>query len=296
MADNTEGLSSGEKNLQSVYVPPLLKLLPCAVLCLGWVGMIQAKDESSEPALDQVWKYATTSQPIEARNILDELEGLDPRIEALANAVLDMSRAPLSETQWADIEPVFAELAQGDDEVATRALYMQARMHQIQQLKPDYARAEALYLELNQRWPGSHWAQLGLVKLGLVKLYALPEPVDVEERFVAVDALLAQITEPTLRRDLHLQMAWAGLFHKRHLDEVLPHLIAADKVGGMMGITPEDVMIQIGELSFRAGHLEQSKQYFERFLRDVPSNNKRFNVRMRLKEVDAALAEQERAK
>jgi len=28
----------------------------------------------------------------------------------------------------------------------------------------------------------------------------------------------------------------------------------------------------------------------------VPSNNKRFNVRMRLKEVDAALAEQERAK
>jgi len=274
-------------------VPRIFKLLSCVVLCLGWAGLTQAKDENREPTLDQVWAYATTSQPIEARNILDDLEGLEPRVETLANAVLDMSRAPLSVKQWAAIEPVLAELAQADDVVAPRALYLQARMYQIQQLKPDYVRAEELYLELNQRWPGSHWAQLGLVKLGLVKLYALPEPLDVEERFAAVEALLAQITEPTLRRDLQLQMGWAGLFHQRPLDEVLPHLIAADKVGGMMGITPEDVMIQIGELSFRAGYLEQSKAYFERFLREVPSNNKRYNVRMRLKEVEAALAEQE---
>ncbi len=289
-------MSSGEKNLQSGEVPRILKFLTSAALCLGWVSQTQAEDHNSEPSLDQVWTYATTSQPIEARNILDDLEGLDPRVETLAHTVLDMSRAPLSETQWADIEPVLAELAQGDDEVAARALYLQARMYQIQQLKPDYVRSTELYLELNQRWPGSHWSQLGLVKLGLVKLYALPEPLDVEERFTEVDALLAQITEPTLRRDLHLQMAWAGLFHQRQLDDVLPHLIAADKIGGMMGITPEDVMIQIGELSFRAGHLEQSKQYFERFLREVPSNNKRYNVRMRLKEVDDALAEQEGAK
>ena len=271
----------------------ILKLLSCVALFLGGVGLTHGQDESIGPTLDQVWEYATTSQPIEARNILDDLEGLDPRVEILANTVLDMSRAPLSETQWANIEPVLAELAQGDDVVATRALYLQARMYQIQQLKPDYERAEELYLELNQRWPGSHWAQLGLVKLGFVKLYALAEPVDAEERFATVDALLAQITEPTLRRDLQLQMGWAGLFHKRSLNDVLPYLIAADKVGGMMGITPEDVMIQIGELSFRAGHLEQSKRYFERFLREVSSNNKRYNVRMRLKEVDAALAEQE---
>lgn len=263
------------------------------MLCLGWVGLTQAKDKNDEPTLDQVWEYATTSQPIEARDVLDDLDDLDPRVETLANTILDMARAPLSETQWADIEPVLAELAKGDDQVAARALYLQARMYQIQQLKPDFARAEELYLELNQRWPGSHWAQLGLVKLGLVKLFALPEPTDPVKRFAEVDAILEQITEPTLRRDLQLQMGWAGLFHRRPIDDVLPYLIAADKVGGMMGITPEDLMIQIGELSFRAGHLEQSKQYFERFLREVPSNNKRYNVRMRLKEVKAALAEQE---
>ena len=148
---------------------------------------------------------------------------------------------------------------------------------------------------MNERWPGSHWAQLGLVKLGLVKLFALTEPLDVGQRFAEVDALLSQIEEPTLRRDLQLQMGWAGLFHQRALDDVLPYLIEADKVGGMLGITPEDLLIQIGELSFRAGHLAQAKSYFERFLREVSSNTKRFNVRQQLAAVNEAIAKRESA-
>jgi len=254
---------------------------------------MQSETPEIEPSLETVWDFASSSQPIAARNILDDLEGIDARTKALADLVLDLARAPISEGQWADIEPALAELAKGDDAVATRALYLQARLYQVHLLKPDYTRAEELYRELNQRWPGSHWAELGLVKLGLVKLYALEEPVDVNQRFAEVDALLAQIRTPTLRRDLQLQMGWAGLFHQRSIDEVLPHLIEADKVGGMMGITPENLIIQIGELSFRAGHLEQSKRYFERFLRDVPSNNKRYNVRKQLEKVNAALGQEE---
>ncbi len=276
-------------------MPRLFTLLSCVVLCLGWVRLTQAASDSTEPTLQKVWEYAATSQPIAARNILDDLEGIDPRTKALADLVLDLARAPISEGDWAKIEPALGKLAQGEDEIAVRALYLQARMHQVHLLKPNYARAEGLYLELNERWPGSHWAQLGLVKLGLVKLFALTEPLDVGQRFAEVDALLSQIEEPTLRRDLQLQMGWAGLFHQRALDDVLPYLIEADKVGGMLGITPEDLLIQIGELSFRAGHLAQAKSYFERFLREVSSNTKRFNVRQQLAAVNEAIAKRESA-
>ncbi len=274
-------------------VPRLFKLPPWSVICLGWIALTRLVAAASDHSLNEVWQYAASSQPIAARNVLEDLDDLDERTRELAELILGMASAPLSESQWAEIEPRLASLTQGDDQVAARALYLQARMYQVHQLEPDYARAEELYRELNERWPGSHWAELGLVKLGMVKLYALPEPVDPEERFAEVDGLLAQIKAPTLRRDLQLQMGWAGLFHQRDLDDVLPYLIAADEIGGMLGITPEDVMIQIGELSFRAGYLEQAKRYFERFLREVPSNNKRYNVRMQLKKVNAALAQQE---
>lgn len=265
------------------------------MLCLGWIPLTQAAPESSDSSLREVWDYAATSQPIAARNILDDLEGIDARTRALADLVLDLARAPISEGDWAEIEPALAKLAQGDDDIAARALYLQARMYQVHLLKPDYAKAGELYLELNQRWPGSHWAELGLVKWGMVKLYALSEPQNVDQRFAEVDALLAQIQTPTLRRDLQLQMGWAGLFHRRKIDDVLPYLIAADEIGGMLGITPEDVMIQIGELSFRAGHLDQAKAYFERFLREVSSNTKRFNVRQQLAAVNEAIAQRESA-
>lgn len=286
-------LSWCDKTDQSGGVPRFFKLLPWSLLCVGSVALTRAAPSAPQPSLNEVWEYAATSQPIAARNVLDDLDNLDARTKTLANLVLDMSRAPIPDGAWSDIEPALAKLAQGDDEVAARALYLQARMNQVQKSEPDYAKAEALYRELNRRWPGSHWAELGLVKLGMVKLFALWEPTNTEERFAEVETLLAQIHTSALRRDLQLQIGWAGVFYQRPLDKVLPHLIEADRLGGLMGITPEDLLVQIGELSYRAGHLEQAKTYFERFLREIPSSNKRYNVRMELEKVDAALAAQE---
>jgi tetratricopeptide (TPR) repeat protein len=176
-------------------------------------------------------------------------------------------------------------LANGSDPRAPLAYYLRARLWQCHQLRPGYPRAMALYRELAQRYPRNHWAQLGLVKLGLIQLYALAEPADPAVRLTQVGAVLDGITEPALRRDLELQIGWAGLFYERPLDEVLPHLIAADQVGGLLGITPEDLVLQIGELSARAGHREQARRYLERFLREFPTNIRCYNVRQRLAEI-----------
>lgn len=262
-----------------------------ATALLFAVGLRAADPDG--PSLTKMWDLASRSQPLEARTMLDDLPGVDARTRELAELALDMARPPLSEGDWNRIEPRLAKLAAGDDEVAARALYLQARMHQIQRTPPDYPRAEELYRELARRWPGSHWAQLGTVKLGLVKLYALPEPADPAARIAAVAALLPAMAEPALRRDLELQIGWAGVHYRRPYDEILPHLIAADKIGGLLGITPEDLVIQIGELSFRAGHLAQAKHYFERFLTEFPTNTRRYNVQRRLDDVNAALAKED---
>ena len=240
--------------------------------------------------MDTVWSYAAGNQPLEAKAALGEIEAVDERTKTLAEAVLAMARPPLSESDWLRIEPMLAQLAQGEDEIAAQALYLQARMHQVQKLVPDYPRAEALYDELARRWPESHWTQLGYVKLGITKLYAADDAADPRARIEAAEALLAKLTEPALRRDLQLQSGWAALEYDLPLEDVLPHLIAADSIGGFMGITPEDLLIQIGELSFRAGHLEQAQRYLRRLVAEFPTSTRIYNVRQRLNEVESALA------
>ncbi len=251
---------------------------------------------AAEPTLDDVWMLAASNQPLEASAALGELDAVDARTRELAEALLAMARPPLSDGDWARIEPVFARLAQGDDALAAQALYLQARMHQAQKGEPDLARAAELYRELDRRWPGSHWAQLGMVKLGLVTLYATAEPADPRDRVAAAEAVLTKISESALQRDLQLQIGWAALYYELPLEEVLPHLQAADAFGGLMGITPEDLVIQLGELSFRAGRLAEACRYFERFFAEYPTSTRSYNVRQRLHEVDAALAAREDGK
>jgi hypothetical protein len=59
-------------------------------------------------------------------------------------------------------------------------------------------------------------------------------------------------------------------------------------VGGLLGNVPSDLVIQIGELPARAGHLEVARTYFQRFLRDFPSDPRAYNVRQRLREIAVA--------
>ncbi|MCC6415209.1 MAG: tetratricopeptide repeat protein [Opitutaceae bacterium] len=245
---------------------------------------------SAEPSASDwqtVWSYAANNQPLEAKAMLGEMTAGESRTRELAEAILALARTPLAEGDWHKLEPRFAHLAAGDDDVAAQAQYLQARMHQVQKAVPDYARADALFAELARRWPESHWTQLSYVKLALVALYSGDGAV--HKRMSTAESLLAKITEPPLRRDLQLQLGWAALEYELPLTEVLPHLIAADEVSGLLGITPEDLVIQIGELSLRAGDAARAKRYFERFLRDYPSNPKCFNVTQRLVDANHAL-------
>ena len=261
--------------------PGLIFLL----LLLAVSGRVRA----AAPA--DAWRALADSRPQDALRITAGLP--DSRDVRLARALALTHLQPVTDDALHQAEVVFAELAAGQDEPALEAHYLQARLHQIHYARPDPARAAELYAELAARQPASRWAQLALVKLALLHLYVLEKPAEPEARLVRAEELLGRLTEPALQRDLHLQIGLAGLHHGLKPERVLPHLVAADRIGGVPGIAQEDLVMQIAELSLRAGRLAQSRDYFERYLRDYAVNPRCFTVRHRLVELEKLAAREE---
>jgi len=217
----------------------------------------------------------------------------DSRAERLAWAAGRIGAQPSSDAAMREAEAVLAELEQGPDELAAEAAYLRARIYQLHLSEPDVPKAAKLYTELAERQPRSHWAQLGLVKLGLLKLYLLPDSTDpAADRLAPAEALLARIREPLLRRDLDLQIGQAGIVLHQPLARFLPHLIAAERAGGITGTAGEDLVVQIGVLSERSGDWRRAREYFERYLANYPTNVRAFTIRQKLDAVNRRLAQE----
>ena len=243
---------------------------------------------SASPGLDQAWTALVNSRPKDVLRVLDHDRMSRP--ERLAWAVAQMSVQPATDDNMRSAESVFTELAGGDDEIAAEAAYLQARLYQLHYAQPDYAKAAELYQALAARRPESHWAQLGLVKLAMLKLYVLPDTTVAGADLLApAEALLTQIHEPLLQRDLHLQIGQAGIELKQPLKRLLPHLVAADRVGGISGTAHEDLIVQIGVLSLRAGLPAQAKDYFERYLAEYPDNVRAWTIKRQLADAEQQL-------
>lgn len=273
--------------LYPVRVPRLARRLTLILFLLTALsGSVFA---AAQAKLDDAWRALSDSRD---RDALRALGGdRSTRAAQLAYAATVMSQQPATDHNMHEAETVFIELAKGDDAIADEAAYLRARLWQLHYSTPDLAKAAELYSELALRRPQSHWAQLGLVKLGLLKLYALPEPAAGSDRLAPAEALLARIHEPALQRDLHLQIGQAGVVLRQPLPRLIPHLVAADRIGGISGTAYEDLVIQIGELSLRAGLLDQAKAYFTRYLHEYPAALRTFAVRKRLEEAERQLAQ-----
>jgi tetratricopeptide (TPR) repeat protein len=217
------------------------------------------------------------------------------REDRLAWAAARIGAQPATDGNMREAETVLVELARGTDDLAAQAAFLQARIYQLHLNQPDFAKAAQLYGELADRFPQSHWAQLGLVKLGLLKLYLLPDVSGPgSDRLAAAEALLPRIHEPLLRRDLNLQIGQAGIALKQPQARFLPHLIAAERVGGITGNAREDLVVQIGVLSERAGDWATAREYFEKYLAAYPDNVRAYSIRQRLAEANRRLGQEGR--
>ena len=266
-------------------VRPARSILPLLIWPLLAAGAAAPAD------LDPAWTALANSRPQDVLRLLRR--DASARAERLAWAAGRIGTQPASDASMREAEAVLAELALGPDEIAAEAAYLRARIYQLHLSEPDFPKAAQLYAELAARQPRSHWAQLGLVKLGLLKLYLLPDTTDpAADRLAPAEALLRRISEPLLRRDLDLQIGQAGIVLHQPLARYLPHLIAAEQVGGITGTAGEDLIVQIGVLSERGGDWARAREYFERYLANYPTNVRAFTIRKKLDAVNHRLAQE----
>lgn len=259
---------------------PARKILPLVL-----IGPLLAAGAAAPASPDRAWNALVDNRPQDVLRMLRP--DADTRAERLAWAAGRIGAQPASDGNMLAAEAVLVALAQGADDIAAQAAYLQARIYQLHLNEPDFPKAARLYAELAGRRPENHWAQLGLVKLGLLKLYLLPESTDpTADRLAAAEALLPRITEPLLRRDLDLQIGQAGIVLHQPQARFLPHLIAAERVGGLTGTAREDLVVQIGVLSERGGDWALARQYFERYLADYPTNVRAYTIRKKLADLN----------
>ena len=271
-----------------VLTPTLRRWCGCALAVLVHATRVFAAPNSTGAAeTTAVWQLVADHLGRDAYAKLNQAEGPATRERRFTQAVVALDYQSVTQGRLHEAEAMLGDLARGDDEIAAASAYLQARMYQIHYQQQDYVRAADLYRALAARQPHSHWAQLGLVKVGLLLLYALPEPGTPADRIAAAEALLPRLEEKELVRDLQLQLGRAGTFYEQPLDTVLPHFLAADRIGGLVGQAQEDLVVYIGELSLRAGHYAQSRAYFERYLREYTYNMRLVTVRRRLEDLAA---------
>lgn len=253
-------------------------------LLLGLVVSSAGAREVSE-AVPEAWELITRHLPGDAVARMKKFPASGDREADFARAIIAMDTQPSSDARLRGVVSQLTELAGGDDEIARASAYFVGRVYQAHFFQPDYVRAAEAYESLATKHPESYWAQLALVKLALLKLYVLPGADEPARCVAAAEALLEKIKLPELQRDLHLVIARTRVFHG--LPDVLPHLLAAEKIGGLSGIPRADLQIQIGELSRRAGDLAQAKFFFEKFMSENEVDARYYTVQMKIRAMAA---------
>jgi tetratricopeptide (TPR) repeat protein len=257
-------------------------------------GGVSGHARETDVRVAEAWELVARHLPSDASAHLKPLGNSADREAALARATVMLDVQPTTEDRLRETLAQLLELARGDDEVALAAGYLAGRVCQVHFFAPDYARAAEIYEGLAQKNPKSRWAQLALVKLAVLKLYALPEPAEPASRVAIAESYLPRVTEPDLRRDLQLAIGRARLFHG--LDGFLPHLVAAAEGGEVRGLPLADLQIQIGELSRRAGAFDQAETFFRKFLAENEVDGRVYAVRQRLAQIAEARGAKPEAK
>ena len=264
------------------------RVTPPLLLCLLLPGCL-ASALGARDAADPVtatWEFVARHLPDEAVACVRTVPVSGDREAALARAVVLMDATPVSDGRLREVAAQLEELARGDDEIAQAAAYLTGRLYQTHFYRPDFPRAARAYEALAARHPGGYWAQLGLVKLALLQLYALPEPAAPVARIAVAETLLPRVTIPELQCDLHIVLGRARLFHGQPLAGVLAHLLAADRIGGLTGLKRAELQVQIAELSRRDGQRAQAREYFQRFMAENAVDARVYTVKAILAEMD----------
>ncbi|MEZ5278216.1 MAG: tetratricopeptide repeat protein [Opitutaceae bacterium] len=271
----------------SLITATLVGALSCRLMGAG-------EERGADEIMKAAWESAATFFPNESLLGFGELGGgleEGPREARFGYAVALLSANPATREQLDLAESIFLSLAEsGDDELGLGSRFLLGRIHQIYRSPMEPEEAARHFQLLIDEHPESRWAQMSLVKLGLLIVYSLPDAGAPAERLAAAGELLAKATGRDARRDLHLLMASAHFHYKLEDTGALPHLVAAEEEGVLDIGSRADVLVRIGELYVLAGQPGNAVPYYRRFVSEYYGDQRRYAVQ---KKIEAITGEEE---
>lgn len=238
------------------------------------------------------WRALGDYRAEEAVRIFERLgRGVDAaagREARFGQAVALLARQPITPVQVETARGIFAGLAEtATDDVGLGARFYLARIAQHHAAQPDEVAAARLYRELIELRPDSVWAQTALSRLAILQIYALDPALAPAERVARAERLIPVARGPAAQSELHWLVAEAMFHYRLPPLPALPHLLAAERLGRLDAVTHADVLVQIAELSLKAGNPAQARTYFQKLLDTYPRDQRGYMVKRKLAELDA---------
>lgn len=261
-----------------------MRTSPCLLLFLLLGGSAAAA-----PSVEAGWRALTDYRADDALRQFEQAAA-DPaaaRTAKFGRAVALLTKQPVTASQVDESRRIFAELADsGQDDPAQGARFFLGRIAQHHQETPDAAEAARQFRRLLAEYPDSVWAQSALSRLGMLQLYALNSESTPAQRLAETERLLALAKAPEAKGQLHILIAEAIFFYRLPEQQALPHLLAAEPLGGYDRVGRTDLLVQIGELSRLGGFNAQAAKYYRMYLEENPRDAANYTVRQHLAEVE----------
>ncbi len=259
---------------------PLGRLL-CVGLCSVLSGAAQTQAEIS------VWEKLSVYQSAVAEQALEDLPSPEnaaaQRERDFCAAVVHLDQQPLSESRLDDVEQRFQALlaVEDNDEIARASRYLLGRIAQVFRARPDVTHAADYFRGLAEQPGPGIWGEQARLKLTILTLYVLPIRTPAE-RLELAEGYAVAAHDPIVLRDMHRLLARAILFYNFPSKGALEHLLAADKIGGLVGTQAASQLVQIGELAWDEGDEKLAAHFYERLSKEYPRDPRIFVMQQRL--------------
>jgi hypothetical protein len=262
------------------------------IVCLT-VGLLVAYVHATGAQLLDGWQALKDYRAERALNVFDAAqdhpEAATAREARFGRAVALLDDQPVTSAKLDEAHRLFSELAgSGTDDFAQGARFFLGRIAQHHATQSDPAEARRQYRQLLNEHVDSIWAQTAISRLALLEIYALNLEQPPADRIAATEDLLGYTRTPTAESELRYVIANAIFFYRLPSTSALQHLLAAEHLGRLGWNERRDVLVQIAELSRRAGNARQAAEYYRKFLAENPRDQRHYIVQERL----AALAKE----
>ena len=241
------------------------------------------------PEIEAAWELAANYRFNKARDAFSNLARANPTDRGLrlgeASALLNAqprTKANLAEATVA-LEALVNE--EPEDDVGITAAYLLARILHVHQQPADYAGARRRYLALAERRSPHRLAQLAVVNLAMLELYAPGSSDPAVKRIEAAESLAPYLMIPAARAHFHIVLGRACLAFDQPESKALSHLTAALDQGIASDRIRADTAISAGLLAIECGRAEDASRFLRLFLEENPRDVRAWTARQELKRI-----------